>query len=197
MRPFHIATLALCLIAVPAAHADDASRRAKAEEMLQLTKAGPALQEQLKNLQDRVDSLAKQQFGQGAMSPEQTKLSTEYLKQVDTITSDEVGWDKLHPAILQDYADSFTEPELDGIIAFYKSPSGQALIAKTPAVLSKTNTIVTDKIKEMQPKLASLTQDYAAKIKAAGPAPAAAPGPAAPTTAAPSLQPAPKPAARP
>ncbi len=187
MRSVQALALTLCLASLaPAARADEATRRAKVEEMLQITKAGPALQDQLKNLEERVNALAKQQFGQGTLTPEQTKLTDDYMKQVQAITTDEVGWTKLHPIIVQSYSESFTEPELDGIIAFYKTPAGQALIAKTPELLNKTNTTVTARIKEMQPKLQELTQSYANKMKAA-----AAPAPAAPSLSTP--KPAPKP----
>ena len=200
MRLTHALALTLCLASTaPAVHADDASRRAKVEEMLQITKAGPALEEQIKNLQTRVNDLAKQQFGQGALSPEQTKLKDEYLQQVQSTVTDQIGWEKIRPSVVQIYMDSFTEPELDGIIAFYKTAPGQALITKTPDVLGKTNTTVTTRIKEMQPKLQELTQSYANKLKAAAPAPATPPAaPAAgaspaPSSSAPVTKSAPKP----
>ena len=195
MRLAHGIVLTSCLAFVaPAVRADDASRRAKVEEMLQITKAGPALEEQIKNLQNRVNDLAKQQFGQGSMSPEQTKLKDEYLQQVQSAVVDEVGWEKLRPQVVQIYMDSFTEPELDGIIAFYKTAPGQALITKTPEVLNKTNSTVTARIREMQPKLQELTQNYASKIKAAAPAaPGATPSTSAPSSAAPATKSAPKP----
>ncbi len=192
-------TLTLCLASLaPLLHADDASRRTKVEEMLTITKAAPALEEQLKSLQARVNDLAKQQFGQGPLSPEQTKLKDEYLKQVQTTISDEIGWDKIRPSVVQVYMDSFTEPELDGIIAFYKTAPGQALITKTPDVLGKTNTTVTTRIKDMQPKLQEITQNYANKIKAAAPAaPASGATPSTGTSAPPSNTPAPKPTPKP
>jgi hypothetical protein len=39
-------------------------------------------------------------------------------------------WNKLEPAYEQIYVDLYTEQELDGILAFYKSPIGQALLSK-------------------------------------------------------------------
>ncbi len=188
MRPVHTLALTLCLACLaPAARADDATHRAKVEEMLQITKAGSALQGQLKDLQDRVNGLAKQQFGQGTQTPEQAKLMQQYLQQVQTITADEVGWDKLHPLVVQNYSETFTDPELDGIIAFYKTPAGQALITKSPELLNKTNATVTARIKEMQPKLQELTQSYGNRIKAAAAPTAPATGPSLST---------PKPAAK-
>ena len=163
--------LSFCMAAVvPAARADDASHRAKVEEMLRLTKTDTGLHEQLTNLQTRVGDLSKQQFNLPTPTAEQTALITEYQGKVQGITKDEVGWEQLHPMLLTLYADSFTDADLDGIIAFYKSPAGQALVAKMPQVASKTTGMVQDRIKELQPKLATLTQSYAEKLKLSPPA---------------------------
>ena len=68
---------------------------------------------------------------------------------------------------------------------------------KMPQVAGKTATTVQDRIKELQPKLATLTQSYAEKMKLSPPGGAGA-APAAPSTqAAPSTRPAPKPPAKP
>ncbi|SEB79034.1 hypothetical protein SAMN05443244_1847 [Terriglobus roseus] len=175
MRSMHTLAVALCLAAAPFAHADDASHRAKAEQMLQLTHTDSMMKEQLSNLQERINGMAKQQSGQGTLTPAQTTLTTTYLKQVQDLTNDEVGWEKLRPAVVQSYADTFTDADLDGIIAFYKSPAGMALLTKSPEIAGKTMTMVQDKIKDLQPKLGAMTEDYAKKMQAAAPAPAAAP----------------------
>jgi hypothetical protein len=196
MRSIHTFALAFCLAAAPLAHADDATHRAKAEEMLKLTQTESTMKDQLANLQERVNTLAKQQFStQATLTPEQSKMIDDYLKQVQTITDDEVGWTKMRATVVQSYADTFTDADLDGIITFYKSPAGQAIITKTPVLATKTMGMIQDKIKEMQPKLAQLTQDYGNKIKATAPAPAGAPALAAPpaTPAAKPAAPAPRP----
>ena len=166
---------ALCIAAVaPMARADDATRRTKAEEMLTLTKTDSLMAQQLGALRDRVNELASQQSGAAAATPAQKQLTADYLKQVQGVTDDEVGWAKLRPIVIQSYADTFTEADLDGIIAFYKSPAGQAIVSKTPELSTKTMTLVQDRIKDMQPKLAQMTEDYMKKMKATDAAPAAA-----------------------
>jgi hypothetical protein len=141
------------------------------------------MKEQLSNLQERINGMAKQQSGQGSLTPAQTTLTTAYLKQVQDLTTDEVGWEKLRPAVVQSYADTFTDADLDGIIAFYKTPAGNALLTKSPEIANKTMGMVQDKIKELQPKLGQITEEYAKNMQAAAPAPAAAaPAAAKPST---------------
>ncbi len=177
--------ISLCIAAaVPAARADEASHRAKVEEMLRLTKTESGLHEQLTNLQTRVGELAKQQFNLPSPTADQTAAIAEYQTKVQQITTEEVGWEQVRPVIVKLYSDSFTDADLDGIIAFYKSPAGEALVAKMPQVAAKTTGTVQDRIKELQPKLAALTQSYAEKMKLTPPA-SSAPGPAAPSLSAP------------
>src|SRR2546423_1025730 len=46
-----------------------------------------------------------------------------------------LDWKKLEPMYVRIYQKSFTQPEVDGMIVFYKTPAGQAVIRKMPAVL--------------------------------------------------------------
>jgi hypothetical protein len=48
--------------------------------------------------------------------------------------------DELQSAIVLIYASNFTEAELRDLIAFYKSPSGQKFLQKTPFVTQQTMT---------------------------------------------------------
>jgi len=173
--------------AAPAAAAPSApaspAHTAKAKQLLDATNTSSGIQQQLAGLRDRVKQLATQQFAGTQFNPAQTALQNEYLKKVQDILADETDWVKLSPKVTQVYADSFTDAEIDSIVAFYKTPAGQALLTKTPATEQKVNTIISANIKEMQPRLQELTESYVTKIKAAGtPAPGAAPAakPAAP-----------------
>ncbi len=172
--------------AAPSAAASPA-HTAKAKQLLDATNTSSGIQQQLAGLRDRVKELASQQFAGTQFNPAQTALQNEYLKKVQDILADETDWAKLSPRVTQVYADSFTDAEIDSIVAFYKTPAGQALLAKTPATEQKVNAIISANIKEMQPRLQELTESYVNKIKAAGtPAPGAgtapslAPKPAAP-----------------
>ncbi len=209
MRPY-LPALALALAALSLnAHADETSKRAKAEQMLSLIKVDTLMQQQLSALQDQIKSQAGDVAKTADSSPEQQKLTTDYLAQVNTVTTDSISWTKVKPGIVQSYSDAFTEPELDGIIAFYKTPSGMALISKTPELSNKMRDVVRGDIQTMRPKLQELTKNYQDKVNATKkpalstlpdgkPAPGAPslnppPTAAPPTSTGPTPAPAPKP----
>jgi hypothetical protein len=47
------------------------------------------------------------------------------------------------------YAETFTEKELQDLVNFYDSPSGQAMIAKMPVMMSRMAPMITDLMPEM------------------------------------------------
>ena len=59
------------------------------------------------------------------------------------------------------YAATFTEKELQDLVDFYDTPSGQAMLAKMPVLMSKMGPMVTELVPEMT---ADLTRRVCAKV---------------------------------
>lgn len=174
MRRPLLFVLALCALPL-SLHADDASKRTKVEEMLTLSKVDSLSKQMLSTVPDRVKQAAsRQMLVQTASTPEQKKITQDYLTQMGTIAQKGASWDLVHPKLVDLYMQTFTEPELDGINAFYKTPAGQALVAKTPELSQKTIGILQSTVSSMEPDFRATTQAYETNMKNA--TPAAAPG---------------------
>lgn len=52
--------------------------------------------------------------------------------------SDKIDYAELNELVIPIYAQNFTNEELDGIIAFYRTPIGQSVIEKMPAVIQES-----------------------------------------------------------
>ncbi len=52
-------------------------------------------------------------------------------------------------------AETFTEKELEGLVAFYEGPTGQSLIAKSPQIAAKLTPLMKDLVPEMQGEIAA------------------------------------------
>jgi hypothetical protein len=78
---------------------------------------------------NQTKSGAMQQMFGVTLTPEQTKESEELQGKLATILASALSWEKLKPIYVKLYADTYTEQEMDGIIAFYKSPAGEAMLA--------------------------------------------------------------------
>ena len=66
------------------------------------------------------------------------------------------------------YVSTYSEPEIDGILAFYKSPAGTAMLAKTPELATRSLAISQDRMKVLQPELQDLARQLGEKLQAAG-----------------------------
>jgi len=84
----------------------------------------------------------------------------------------------MKPVMVQAYTETYTDQELDGILNFYRSPAGQAMVAKSPELMSKTRTAMMQQIGALQPQVEQLTKDFAEKMKQPAPAPSAPTPPA-------------------
>jgi hypothetical protein len=151
--------------ASPAAWCDEASRTAKVEEFFRLTKMDELLRQSLTLATDQVKSGIIQQITGTKLPPEAQKGMSAFQDKVARVVTDALSWEKLKPAYLQLYVDAFSDGELDGIVAFYKSPAGQAMVAKTPALMQKASVVAQQRMAEAQPELQRLMKEFVAQAE--------------------------------
>ena len=77
-----------------------------------------------------------------------------------------LDWNKLEPMYVRVYQKTFSQVEVDGMIAFYKTPAGQAVIAKMPAEMQNTMNEMQQMMGPVMQKMQHMQQDVAAEMKA-------------------------------
>lgn len=92
-----------------------------------------------------------------------------------------MSWDSLKPDLIQLYMDEFSVAELSEINKFYKTPAGQKMVGKLPALMAKGAQLGARRMQEHMPELQATIEAQAKKG-----------APAAPATAKPSAPPAKK-----
>jgi hypothetical protein len=73
----------------------------------------------------------------------------------------------MRPLYIQIYQESFTQEEIDGLIAFYKSPLGIAFVEKMPLVMQKSMTIMQSRTGPLMEKMKAVIDQAMADAKAA------------------------------
>jgi hypothetical protein len=79
-----------------------------------------------------------------------------------------LDWSKLEPIYVRVYQKSFSQQEVDGMIAFYKTPAGQAVVGKMPAVMQNTMDEMQQMMAPVMQKIQKMQQDVVAEMKAEG-----------------------------
>jgi uncharacterized protein len=128
-------------------------------------------------VQKQVEQITQSMPGADQATPEQKKQIADFQKRVMDVVNNKLGWKALEPDFINLYASTYTEEELDGILAFYKSPVGQKMLEKTPELMTKSTQITQEKMREVQPELNQMVQDFMKQMAGdmGKPAPATAP----------------------
>jgi hypothetical protein len=158
---------AVFLFALPHAHADDASKRAKIEEMFNVLHIDRTMKQMMDMGLAQGKETAKSIMGDHPMTPTDQKIMDDYMAKLSAVVSDVLSWQNLKPAYVDLYASAYTEEEIDGIVTFYKSPVGQALLAKTPELMTKSSAIVNGRMQELGPRMREVMDDLQKQLKAA------------------------------
>jgi len=76
-------------------------------------------------------------------------------------------WDAVSPELIDLYAGTFTESELQELIAFYKTPTGQKALTEIPGLMQKGAAIGTDIAKKHTAELEKMIRERAKEIEKA------------------------------
>ncbi len=144
-----------------AAYADQASKTAKIEEMLALTHADRVVDQMTAQMRP----MMAQQLRKLDLPDDARPAIEEMQKKMVDLMSRTLSWQKMKPVYIKIYDETFTEDELAGAVAFYKTPAGQALIDKMPTLMGKTMSVVQDLMGDIIPEITKMTEDIANKYK--------------------------------
>jgi len=153
------AIASLCLAALPD-FADDATKAAKVEEFFKLAKMDDTIRQALALAANQVRSGMLQQMTGTKLSPEQEKSTGEFQDKVTALVSGALSWEKMKPPYVKLYADAYTEPQIDDMLAFYRSPSGQAMVAGNASLMTKASAIAQNQLAEIMPELQKLIREF-------------------------------------
>jgi hypothetical protein len=124
----------------------------------------------LDSVMTKMDTLLQQTIKQTTQG---RKISPKIQKDIDTqqaevtaMLKDMLDWKKLEPLYVRVYQKSFTQEEVDGMIAFYKTPAGQAVINKMPVVMQNTMNEMQQMMTPVIQKMQKMQQDVTAEMKA-------------------------------
>ena len=85
-----------------------------------------------------------------------------------SVMKGELVWEKLEPMYLRIYSEAFSEEEVAGMLSFYKTPAGQAVIVKMPVLMQQTMVEVQRMLEGATPKIQKIQQDFVAEMESLG-----------------------------
>jgi hypothetical protein len=139
------------------------------DSIKQLLEAAQA-QKLIDSVMAQMDELMKQAIDQAAQGRE---IPPKIQKDIDKRQAEVVGlmkelldWKKLEPMYVRVYQKTFSQQEVDGMIAFYKTPAGQAVVSKMPAAMQNAMNEMQQMMGPVMEKLQRMQKDVVAEMKA-------------------------------
>lgn len=145
---------------VMTALADEASHTAKVHEFFKIAKLDQLSAQVMKQAMDQVNAGLMQQMLGVKLTAEQQQQADDLKAKVSAVLTNALGWDKLEPEYTKMYAAAFTEQQMDDILAFYKSPTGQAMIEKNPMLLEQSSALAQERMSAVTPQIEKLIKDF-------------------------------------
>ncbi|MGB9415970.1 MAG: DUF2059 domain-containing protein [Acidobacteriaceae bacterium] len=158
---FRSALLAGTLVlALTTARGDDASKMAKVHEFFRLAKLNQLSAHAMDQVMTQMNSGAMQQIAGSKLTEDDQKRLDEFSGKVRQLVNRTMGWQALEPEYAKLYADAYTEQQLDDLIAFYKSPTGQVMVEKTPMLMKESTAIAQQRMLTLMPEFQNLLKEY-------------------------------------
>jgi hypothetical protein len=182
-KPLSAVVAAVILLAPGWSQAEPA-RPETIEELLVVSKAQSLIETAHQNINQTTLTQLDQALAKDGSNAEERRVYLEgFSRKLAQIMREELNWGLLKPMFMRIYSESLTQEELEGMVAFYKTPAGQAMVNKMPRVMQATMGEMQQRIGPMVEKVTAAAQETLAEAKAQHAAKAGAPQAATQSTA--------------
>ena len=168
MIPIRILVTALALFVSAASAAETPASEASIREMLRITEARKLVDGMMPQIEGMMRASMQQAMKGRSISAAEQEAVEKMTAQMLALMQEELSWEKLEPLYLRIYQKSFTQEEVDGLLVFYRSPAGTALIRKMPIVVQETMTAMQQQMVPMMQKIQAAVEKTAAEVAAQG-----------------------------
>jgi hypothetical protein len=111
-------------------------------------------------------SLQQATKGKPLSADEQAVLDRQQAKMAG-IMKEELSWEKMKDRYVQAYRETFSQEEIDGLIAFYRTPVGQSFVSKQPELMKRTMTILQQRMAPMMQRIQKMSEETALELQKA------------------------------
>lgn len=161
---------ALCLLLAAPVLANDAPPSDESiKTLLELTDARKLLEGmhgQLDAMMNRVMQQSIDQASKGkALTARQLAIIDGMKAKMTAVIDEMLSWDKLQPLYFRLYRQTFTQDDVDGITAFYRTPAGQALLQKMPLLMTNMMQEYAGMMQPMQQRIMDIARDAVRELQ--------------------------------
>lgn len=161
-----IRILILLALFSPVLHAADSPPSdASLRQLLEVIQAHKTLDGTMAQMDSMMNNFYQQLTAGRSMSAEAQKIFDKGRADVVAMCKQDMTWEKMEPVYLRIYRQSLSQSDVDGMIAFYKTPAGQATITKMPLILQNTMAELGQMMGPMMERAQQMEKDLVAELQ--------------------------------
>ncbi|MEZ5499982.1 MAG: DUF2059 domain-containing protein [Steroidobacteraceae bacterium] len=134
-------------------------------QLIEITEASKMMDATYSQVDAMMQNSMKEAAGGATFTPQQQKILDDMRGQVMAVLQDEMRWDNIEPYIISIYKQTFSEEEVQGLLDFYRSKAGQAMIRKMPTLMQGTMNMIQDQMGRLMPRLREIQDDTTRRLK--------------------------------
>lgn len=157
---------ALLFSTTTAALAAEPASEASIRALLAVTQARELLDGMSAQLEAQMNAGIVAALGERQPSPRQQQAIDRMKARMLVLLREELAWERMEPMHLRIYRETLTEDEVAGMLAFYRTPAGQALIRKMPLVMQKIMPEMQGVMASVMPKMQQIQREFMAEMQA-------------------------------
>jgi hypothetical protein len=135
-------------------------------QLLQIMDAKKLVEAVPGHVENMMTATLQQRLQGQSLSPQQQQAIEAMRTKVAALMREDLDWSVMEPIYVKIYADTFSQSEIDALVAFYRSPTGHAIIQKLPLAMQNAMSLVQQRLASLMPKIQQMAQETAAQIKA-------------------------------
>jgi uncharacterized protein len=175
-----LTTLLFAVLALPAVAQDAKPTAASVRQLFEAMHSSSMVDTYVKQVETTMRTALQQATAEQTPNAKQKKIVEDLQTRIMALVKEQLKWADLEPILIEVYRDTFTPHEIDGMLKFYRSDAGRAVITKLPTATQESMARIQGRVNALTPKIMELEKETAAQIKAAGdgqPAPPSSPPP--------------------
>ena len=166
MKARAVFLIGFLLAAPPSWSADAMASEASVRQLLEVTRSRKLMDDTMGQMDSYMRTAMNQALAGKVPTAEEQAVLDDMNRKLVTLMQREMRWDILEPKFIALYRQSFTEQEIAGMLSFYRTPAGQAVITKMPVVMQHTMATLQDLMGTMVPQMQAIQNEALQKLKA-------------------------------
>ncbi|MEO7071661.1 MAG: DUF2059 domain-containing protein [Rhodanobacter sp.] len=133
---------------------------------MEITHVHKMLDEQTARMESMMRRAQEQGLAGQPVDARRKKITDESTAKWSKLLHESLSWEKMEPMYMNLYRTTFSASEIGGMLTFYKSPSGQAVLAKMPTLMANLMQMVQDQMHDIVPQMKKIDESTRAQLHA-------------------------------